>query len=363
MKFGKGFDVGTHMFVAASDGSDGSVEFVEQIDAFFTLDSSEESKNLLEMLGVPYIARKGKISVIGEDARKFANMFKQETRRPLQKGCLNKKDLDAAGMLQVIIGETLGKPRKEGEALKYSVTSTPLGSDMDFTYHKAQLENIFRNLGYEPEGIQEARALALAELASEKFTGLAISCGAGTTTVYLGHYGIDNPHLQFSVGIGGDWIDSNAADMFAGLTRTKVQTVKEKGFSIKDPNKGLDVEDLEGNDLLEARAREALAAYYRAYVKNICKAIKQKFESEQLPEFEGDIVCVVAGGTSCAGDFVDIFKEELSRNTFGIGIKEVKHSKSPKVAVAKGCLVAAQLEERKKDDKKPSKKKESSGEV
>jgi len=366
MKFGKGFDVGTHMFVAAADGSDGGIDFVEQIDAFFTLDSSEESKNLLEMLGVPYIARKGKISVIGEDARKFANVFKQETRRPLQQGCLNKKDLDAAGMLQVIIGETLGKPRKEGEALKYSVTSTPIGSDMDFTYHKSQLENIFKDLGYDAQPIQEARALALAELASERFTGLAISCGAGTTTVYLGHYGIDNPRLQFSVGIGGDWIDSNAADMFAGLTRTKVQTVKEKGFDIKNPNRGIEIEELDGNELLEARARDALSAYYKAYIKNICKTIKLKFESEQLPEFDGDITCIVAGGTSCAGSFVDLFKEELSRTGFGVGIKEVRHSKDPKTAVAKGCLVAAQLEERKKEteeSKKPSKKKADDGEV
>jgi len=358
MKLGKGFDVGTHMFVAASDTEDGSVEFTEQIDAFFTLDSTEESKNLMEMLSIPYIARKEKISVIGEDARKFANMFKAETRRPLQTGCLNKKDLDAAGMLQVIISETLGKPSKEKEALKYSVTSTPLGTEMNFEYHKVQLENIFRSLGYEPEPIQEARAIALSELSAEKFTGLCISCGAGTTTVYLGHYGLDNPHLQFSIGIGGDWIDANAADMFAGLTRTKVQTVKERGFSIENPLKGLDVDEMEGNELLEARAKEALSAYYKAYIRNVCKAIKQKFESEQLPEFEDGIVTVIAGGTSCAGDFIDLFKKELAKNNFGVDISEVRHPSSPKHAVARGCLVAAQLEERRKEPKKTKKKKE-----
>jgi actin-like ATPase involved in cell morphogenesis len=356
MKLGKGFDVGTHMFVAAYDNKDEELEFNEQIDAFFTMDASEESKFLLDQLGVPYIEKKNKLSVVGEDARKFANMFKAETRRPLQKGCLNKKDIDAAGMLQVIIGGVLDAPRKEGEHLKYSVTSTPLGTEMDFTYHKAQLENIFRNLGYEPGPVQEARAIALSELAAERFTGLCISCGAGTTTVYLGHYGIDNPNLQFSIGLGGDWIDTNAADMFAGLTRTKVQTVKEKGFDISAPNGSVDVEELEGNDLLEARAREALAAYYKAYIRNVCKSIKHKFESEQLPEFEDDIVCVVAGGTSCAGGFVDLLKKELADHDFGVKIKEVRHPKNPKHAVAKGCLVAAQLEERRAGDKKLAKK-------
>ena len=117
--------------------------------------------------------------------------------------------------------------------------------------------------------------------------------------------------------------------------------------------------------MVEARSREALSAYYKAYVRNICKAIKHKFESEQLPEFEDDVICVVAGGTSCAGGFVDLFKEELAKHSFGIGIKEVRHPEKPKQAVAKGCLVAAQLEERRKDKPKakPAKKEETDGEV
>jgi len=348
MKPGKGIDVGTHMFVAASGKEDGSVEYTEQIDAFFTLEASEESENLLEMLGIPYITRKGKISVVGADSRTFANMFKAETRRPLQKGCLNKKDMDALGMLQVIIGKTLGAPSCPQEKLKYSVTSTPLGTDQNFEYHKSQLEGIFRNLGFSPEPVQEARAIALSELGGERFTGLTISCGAGTTTVYLGHYGIDNPDLQFSVGLGGDWIDENASDMFDGLTQTKVQTVKEKGFSIRNPNAKVRVEELDGQELLEARAREALSAYYKAYIKNIFKAIKQKFDGGSLPEFDVPISCVISGGTSLAGDFIDLCKEELKNNSFGVDIKEVRHAKDPKHSVARGCLLSAQLEEKRR---------------
>jgi len=146
---GKGIDVGTHMLVSASKTEDGSVLYKENIDAFFTLESNEESKQILDALNIPYIEKKRHISVIGEPARKFANMFHAETRRPLEQGCLNKKDLDALGMLQVIIADTLGAPSKPNETLKYSVTSTPIGTDMDFTYHKSQIENIFKNLGYD----------------------------------------------------------------------------------------------------------------------------------------------------------------------------------------------------------------------
>lgn len=713
MKYGKGLDCGTHMFVASTAQTDDSIQYTDQIDAFFTMDSSDESLYLLETLGVPFINKKGKISVIGEDARKFANMFRAETRRPLEKGCLSKKDMDAIGILQSIIGATLDKPSKPNEVLKYSVTSTPLGTEMNFEYHKSQLEALFRGLGYDPEAIQEARAIALAELAQERFTGLCISClvpgtevlvngglkkieeviegdslldkdgnwiscitptsreytgkvykinhqgvsdidllnpwfthnhelwikrngkwqylsaeniiqgdivgekipsrfvdqktyistyhnvttkkffaekemhinsqrisrfigyflgdghiqtdekriridfgiheeknildlqdiventfhkefrtyiseqrvrcdivypglakwlekycytedgkkklpwniqylndnqllgliqgiirsdgweqetsfamentspyvaialrqafamlgipsiinvrlnrehefegrmiacakvytitasqlmsyygfkhffdldsdaklskrvwiedgficstvsdiierdyaglvydvvmpeehsftclgktvhncGAGTTTVWLGRFGMDNPNLQFSIDQGGDWIDGNASDMFAGLTKTKVQTVKEKGFDIKEPNKGLNLDQLDGQDLLEARAREALSAYYKAYIKNIIKALQYKFQNESLPEFDEPISVVISGGTSCAGSFLSIFKEELSKVDLGFKIKDIRQATDPKHTVAKGCLVAAQLEERKR---------------
>lgn len=348
---GKGFDVGTHMLVAASKNEKGNIEYSEQIDAFFSLDATEESKNLLDMLQIPYIEKKKTIAVVGAAARTFANTFNAETRRPLQMGCLNKKDMDALGMLQVIIGSVLGEPSVDDEIVKYSVTSTPIGSDMDFTYHKSQIEGIFKNLGFQPEPIQEARAIALAELASEKFTGLTISFGAGTTTVYLGHYGVDNPKLQFSVDKGGDWIDRNASQMFAGLTQTKVQTTKEKGFSILTPNKGIDVEELEGPQLLDARAREALAAYYKAFITNVAKLIEHKFSTEQTPAFDGPIKCVIAGGTSLAGDFREVLETELRKVNLPFEIDEVVHSKDATHAVAKGCLIAAELEMRKRAKK------------
>lgn len=346
---GKGLDVGTHMLVSASKAADNSVIYKENIDAFFTLESNEESKQILDTLGIPYIEKKRHISVIGEPARKFANMFHAETRRPLQQGCLNKKDLDALGMLQVIIADTLGQPSKPNEVLRYSVTSTPIGTDMDFTYHKSQIENIFKNLGYDAGPIQEARAIALSELAAEKFTGLTISFGAGTTTVYLGHFGIDNPQLQFSIDKGGDWIDKNAAEMFAGLTQTKVQTVKERGFSILNPNKDLDVDELEGNKLLEARAREALSAYYNAFIENVFKLIANRFNKEQVPEFEEPIKCVIAGGTSLAGDFIEVCKKHIKSINLPFEISEVIHASDPTHSVAKGCLIAAELEERKRE--------------
>jgi hypothetical protein len=341
-----GLDVGTHMLIKATKNDEGNVTYGKQVDAFFTIDSTDEARNMLDMLDVPYIEKRGKISVLGEDARKFANMFKQDVRRPMQTGCLNKKDIEALGMLTALISNLLGDG--EGAPLVYSVTSQPLGTEMNFDYHRAQIESILKGLNYETKPIQEARAIALAELASNRFTGLAISCGSGTTTVWLGLLGMDNPNFQFSIDRGGDWIDSNSAENFAGLTKTKVQTVKERGIKIKEPQPNTD--ELEGNELLEAQAKVALSVYYRKYIQSVIKGIKFKLDKEQLPEFEeGGIPVVIAGGTSAPDDFLEVFEEEWKAAKVPLEITGFTKPKNPFDTVAKGCLVAAQLEAKKRN--------------
>lgn len=339
-----GLDVGTHMLIAAEADASSQITYREQVDAFFVMDSTDESKSMLDTLSVPYSEKNGKTYVLGEDARKFANMFKQETRRPMQTGCLNKKDIEALGMLSALLGNLL--PEGNGAPLVYSVTSQPLGSEMSFDYHRAQVESLLKGLGYEPKPIQEARAIALAELSADRFTGLAISCGSGTTTVWLGLLGMDNPNFQFSVDRGGDWIDTNAAENFAGLTRTKVQTVKERGIKIKE-YEDAKTDHLDGHELIEARAKQALSIYYREYIKAVVKGIKYKLDKEQLPEFDGPIPIVIAGGTSSPEDFVAVFKEEWDKAKTGLVYSEIRRAKDQFRAVAKGCLIAAQIEAKK----------------
>ena len=338
-----GLDVGTHMLITASE-EDAGIEYKEQVDAFFTIDITDEAKSMLDMLNVPYVKKRGKLIVLGGDARKFANMFNQETRRPMQTGALNKKDAEAIGMLKALL-EALLPETKEKTVLCYSVTSPPIGSEMNFDYHKAQIESILEGLGYAPKGIQEARAIALSELASDRFTGLTISCGSGTTTVWLGLLGMDNPNFQFSIDRGGDWIDANASENFAGLTRTKVQTVKERGIKINYEGQNLD--ELGGTRLVEEQAKVALSVYYRTYIKSVIKGIKYKLETEQVPEFHSGIPIVIAGGTSSPEDFTEVFKEEWEAANMDLEISEIRKSSDHHHSVAKGCLIAAQLQAKK----------------
>ena len=52
---------------------------------------------------------------------------------------------------------------------------------------------------------------------------------------------------------------------------------------------------------------------------------------------------VIAGGTSRANGYVQTFEKMLEKNEFPLPVKEVNHADDPLHAVAKGCLIAAQV--------------------
>jgi hypothetical protein len=344
----KSIDVGTSFLVACSKVGD-ELKFTKQRDAFFTLEFNNESLGVLETLNVPYIKKKNELVIIGEDALKFANLFKVNARRPMHKGVVSRKDLDSFGMLQVLLGSVLGKPSKPNEIVKYTIPAAPINEDFSVEYHSKQIGNILKALGYDGQPINEARCILLSELVDKKFTGCAISFGAGSINVCLSQYGIDNPKLQFSFSQSGDWVDSKAAEVYTGLTDTKVQSIKERGVDLLNPNPGLSPNDLEGPTLLDYYARSGIAIYYKALIDNLLKALRYKFQQEEMPEFTDPLTLVIAGGTSMAGNFVKLFEQQLKVNPIGLPIDEVRHAKDPLYTVARGAFIAAQLEESKKD--------------
>ena len=343
----RGFDVGTGFLVSARQEAD-QIKYIKQRDAFFGLEPTSETIGVLESLKVPYIKRKNQLIIVGEDALKFANIFKKEARRPLHKGVLSKLDLEAFGMLQTVIGNMLGKAVKENELVRYTIPAAPIDEEFDVEYHKQQISNILNSLGYLGEPINEARCILLSELSDKMFSGLSLSFGAGTTNVCLAQYGIDNPRLQFSIARGGDWIDKKSSEVYAGLTATRVQNIKERGLDLLSPNGNLSSDELESTELLEYYAREGISVYYKSLIDNVLRAIKFKFEKEELPEFSEPITMVVAGGTSMPKGFMDLLKTYVQSVNIGLRIGEIRHAKDPLYTVAKGALIAAQLDESKR---------------
>ena len=88
----------------------------------------------------------------------------------------------------------------------------------------------------------------------------------------------------------------------------------------------------------------AVSAYYERLIDYTSKQLVVALsESKSLPRFKQPLTIVVAGGTSQADGFVEMFEKKLQENKFPLPIKKVKQAEDPLHAVSKGCLIASMV--------------------
>ena len=138
------------------------------------------------------------------------------------------------------------------------------------------------------------------------------------------------PIVTFSTTKSGDWVDRMAA-VATGEADSIVQAEKEQGdFTIGEPN--------------ENQVLAAVASYYDRLIDYTTKQLTSAIDGHKsIPKFKDPLQVVVAGGTSKAKGFVDLFAKKLIENGFPLPVKNVRHAADPLHAVARGCLIAAQI--------------------
>jgi hypothetical protein len=186
---------------------------------------------------------------------------------------------------------------------------------------------VLRSLGYKPSHIIEGHAVTFAELGEEDFTGIGISCGGGMFNICVAYKSM--PALYFSTARSGDWVDKNVANVL-GIKPAKAALIKEKGVDLMKPKN---------------REEDAIAIYYRNLIQYNITNIAERFKTaENMPSFNDPISIVFSGGTSMAGNFIELVKDVFKKLDFPIPVKDIRMAKDPFNATAKGSLVAAQLE-------------------
>jgi len=323
---GVGLDIGTMNIVSARE-VEGKTATNHMRDAF--LDLELDAKRSLKMSEVEYIEKNGSLVVIGDDALTMANLFKREARRPLSRGVISAGELEAQEILSVLTFEVLDNPRTDDEHCFYSVPSNPIDDPaQDVIFHTEIFRKIVTGHGYAAHPTNEAMAIIFSQCAPEQFSGLAVSFGAGMCNVALAYKA--STGMEFALARGGDWVDSQSARA-VGKTASQMCAIKERGVDLSKP---------------DGRAQEALALYIRALIsyclKNIAAQFKKVRNDVELPE---PIPFIVSGGSSKAGGFLDLFKDEFSQVTgFPIEISEIRAAADPLTAVAEGLLVLAKEE-------------------
>jgi len=327
----QGLDVGTmNILSARQDGSE--TVFVQQRNSFVEIDYSDMAEQMLSRSDVLHIRKDDQVYIVGDDALNFANIFNEETRRPMQSGILSSDEQSAIPMIKLIAEQVVGQPKHDEELLFFSVPADPIDADVSTLYHQKTIESLLMDMGYEPEPINEGMAVIYSELANREFTGLGISFGAGMTNVCLSYYAV--PVMKFSIARGGDWVDEQAAKA-TGTPVDKVTSIKEEDFSLDFET---DVGGVEG----------ALSIYYDNLLDYVIENIIKEVDEEDVEEGL-DVPVVVTGGTSSPDGFEELFEERLTESQIPFSISDVRRADNPLYSVAQGALVAARSEEQRSD--------------
>lgn len=318
-----GLDIGTMNIIAARQVGK-NTEYKRIRDVF--IDLSEEQVKMLKLSGdTSYITKNDVCYVLGDDAQKIANIFGRKLRAPMNKGVIAPGELEAMEILKVMVGEVLGQA-PEGGICTVSSPGDPIDSGFDALYHQAVVQDIVSSYGWEVQTASESTAMAYSECADTQFTGLTLSFGHGMTNCTLTFKTIET--LKFSVARGGSWIDEQSAKV-TGKTPSQMCALKEKGIDLLKP---------------VGREQSAIAIYYKHLISYVIQNFITKFRELQgnieLPE---EIPCVIAGGTSLPKGFIDLVKQEITKNKgFPFPVSEVRHAKDPLNSIATGLLVMSQ---------------------
>jgi hypothetical protein len=333
-KLGRGLDVGTANLLSVREANDGELTILRERNAFLEIPSQfVGNREMLTKLRVPYVQYKDRLFVLGDAAFNLANMFGTEVRRPMQHGFLSAGEQEAIPMIRFIIQRLLGEPAVQGEEVCFCIPATSIDRENDTVYHEGIVSGILRHLGFTPRAMNEGHAIVYSSLAEQDFTGIGISCGGGMFNVCVAYKTI--PALTFSVARGGDWIDEHVAKVM-GIPKVRATAIKESDVDLMAP---------------KSREEEAIVLYYRNLISYVLQNFKQRFMlARDVPQFTEPVEIVIGGGTSMIGGFVDVFAQEVRKVDLPIAIAGVRLADDPMSAVVRGCLIAANLDQRRAAD-------------
>jgi actin-like ATPase involved in cell morphogenesis len=327
-----GADIGTYNLVVARRGEGDEVKYRKEVNAFIEMPLENRYLfNMMKKAGVPLIERDNVAYVVGEAAVNMAYTLKQVLlKRPMKDGCLNPDEVDAFKILSVMIHSLVGKITNDKEVLYYCIPANAVNKDTDADYHNKVIESIFKS--YKVDGktlqaysINEALALIYAELGEKQYTGAAISFGSGMVNFCYSIYA--SSVCEFSSVNCGDWIDNQAAKA-TNENPTVINKAKMKIDLTKHPN-GL--------------VERAIQTQYRLMVEKTVSNIKKAISESNSVRSENPVDIIIAGGSSAPNGFVELVKETIKEAKLPIEIGEIRKPDDYLFAVARGCLIAAEV--------------------
>ena len=325
-----GLDVGTGWICGSYLKTKKKIEYTPLRSCFYKIPDSMFSNSMFNVSTMKYIKHNDDVYIIGEDALTMAKIQNSTALRPLSKGTINPNERSSAAVLKEMLRYCIeaGNPDDNANVV-YSIPAETIGTGNSFNveYHSLSIEALIKNLGYKPHELNEAYAVIISELENaSEVTGLGFSFGAGLVNVAFVYKGM--LLFSFSINKSGDFIDSESARA-TGVSESMINHIKENQLDLTSEITSLSPEE------------QALVFTHRHVIKNAIQTTVDVFNKSNDINIIDEIPIVVSGGTTLPHGFVEIFKEEMDKQTIPFKYTDIIPAHDKLTSVSKGCLLMA----------------------
>jgi len=311
---------------------------------YAVLPDSDSYRDMLARMPVPYAICDDALLMFGEPAADFSRLFQTPFVDLLPDGKIPDDDPPARQLLAAMIEALLPEPNTPNELCCLTLPGNP----DTFAARRARRLTLLTHLvslrGYTPLIISSARALILAELVAESFTGIGLVFGAGSCDISICRQGQEIAHC--CVPRGGNWIDEQMALRFQDYSWDSAG------------NRYLDIdgitcwkESLDRSRAVPETEREMfLAKLNDQLIDRVLSEVARLCVDEAVASEVGRPIGVIADGGPLLGPgTADRLRRAVRKTEFPFDIGAVRTLADSDETIVRGCLINAELEDQSSD--------------
>ena len=268
----------------------------------------------------------GEVMLHGTTALEASMQLPEVRERLLACGRLDLHRPAAEFALSRILEEALGTARSVSQLCVAAVPGPAIGQARDALFHATVLHDVIRKLGYSVAGLEEGRAVVLAEKEDAEVNVLGLSCDQRLVQGCLSCRGIVG--VNFSLEPGAGWVDDQVA-LALEIPVEAARNVRETCRRLLVP---------------QNRPEEAVLVYSRRFVQRMWSRLGAYLEEQGTPFFSKEVDAVWAGPWKAPADFGELLLRESKEVGFPVPLRSVRYAHGAgATAAARGCLEMARI--------------------
>ena len=331
-----GLDLGTHT-LRALWREEGRLRARVCRSTYAILPDSDLQRQVLDQGGVRYARGEDCLVLIGDDAVQLSRLFHVPCRPLFPRGQLPRENPLARQIIAALVERLLPVPDEPGSLCCF-VHPGRWAEPREVEHQLRFCARLIEMRGYAPMVLPAGMALAYSELVDAAFTGLGMTLGAGSCEVSLAHQGREL--TSFSIPQAGDWIDEQFAQLGHNYCWDQL------GKNVPDTAEATIVREGLRDSILRPSSWDArlFADLYREFLARLMNETARRMADlpdvlREHPSFA--VIC--GGGSTRIPGFEELMSQFLQRTSLPIRISGLRISSS-EYAVARGCLINAELE-------------------